>query len=186
MSPRKQRQAVTPAPPPRPRGPGKFGRFAAARGEGVRRYDRLLLKAAAGVAGLTAIVVLFAVTFSFGGRAPQAQPLTLPAATQTGAQATATPRPPVVLTGIGAGRSEGFNLQPGPVKFTMKHEGKAAFTVRLEDSQGLPAGGAAGLGSELTNSVGAFSGEKSTAVSSLGAYRVSVTADGPWQITVQQ
>jgi hypothetical protein len=132
------------------------------------------------------VVLLFAVTFNVGGRQPQAQPLTLPAATQGAGAAIATPRPPVVLTGEGARRSESFSLQPGPVKFTMKHEGKAAFTVRLEDSQGLPAGGAAGLGSELTSSVGAFSGEKSTTISSLGSYRLNVTADGPWQITVQQ
>lgn len=183
MSP-KRRKPVAIAPQPQSRPTSKFGRFATERGETVRRNERAIITAAAVIAGVVLVWIMLAALFS--GRSPQVQPIALPAVTETGPAATATPRPPTLVTGSGTRPSESFLLQSGPVKFTMKHEGKAAFTVRLEDTQGNPAGGAAGLGSELTNSVGAFIGEKSTTMSSPGTYRLQVTADGPWQILIQQ
>ena len=179
----KGRKPVASAPPPPARATSKFGRFAAQRGEAVRRNERVIIRAAMVIAGVAVVWVVLASLF--GERSPQVQPLVLPAVTQAGQAAAATPRPPILVTGVGTRPSESFLLQSGPVKFTMKHEGKAAFTVRLEDSQGNPAGGAAGLGSELTNSVGAFIGEKSTTISGPGSYRLHVTADGPWQILIQ-
>lgn len=151
----------------------------------MQRWERWAAVGAASAAVLLAAGAL-AVWLDVGSPSPPVQAVTLPQATATAAAPTPTPRPPIELSGAGNSITETFLLQPGAVRATMVHEGKAIFTVRLEDAQGNPAGGVGGLGSELANAVGPFRGEKTTHLNSLGTYRLSVTADGPWRVTLRQ
>ena len=148
----------------------------------------------AGIAGAAVLLLIagMVVIAEPSAPKPQAGGPTPPAATGERtptapvAQASPTPRAPIVLAGTGRKQTEPFALQSGAVRATMKHEGKQAFTVTLQDQQGNPAGGAGGLDAQLANAVGAWSGEKTTYVPSLGNYRLDVAADGAWQITLQQ
>jgi hypothetical protein len=186
----KRRKPLRTTRSPKPKQPSRFARFTQARSAGAGRA-RLVVGGIAGVAVLLLMAGLVVIAEP-GPAKPPGGAVTPPAATaeravaSPAAQVSPTPRAPIVLSGTGRKQTEPFTLQSGAVRATMKHEGRQAFTVTLQDQQGNPAGGAGGLDAQLANAVGPWSGEKTTYVPSLGNYRLDVVADGAWQIALQQ
>lgn len=99
---------------------------------------------------------------------------------------TPTPRTAQVLSGAGNQTTEDFNLTSGEARFVMSHKGREAFVVRLLDQAGRPAGGLEGLASELANTIGAWNGDRQVPIAATGRYKLQVTADGAWEVRVQQ
>ena len=96
------------------------------------------------------------------------------------------PRPAQVLSGTGNQTTEEFNLTAGDARFVMSHKGREAFVVRLLDQAGRPAGGIEGLASELANTIGTWNGDRQVPIPTSGRYKLQVTADGAWEVRVQQ
>ena len=96
------------------------------------------------------------------------------------------PQPePVIFRGIGDSATKVFTLTSGLATFEMHHSGSSNFAVWLYDTNGK----AVDL---LANEIGAYSGTALEGVhadsmdAAPGTYLLEVTADGAWEITVQQ
>jgi hypothetical protein len=86
--------------------------------------------------------------------------------------------PPIVLKGTGA-RVETVNLsKDSPAVVAALHRGTSNFVLELVSPGG---------GSELlVNEIGNYSGEVAYADAAAGRYRLRVTADGQWTVTISQ
>ncbi|MEA3238683.1 MAG: hypothetical protein U9Q94_02750, partial [Candidatus Bipolaricaulota bacterium] len=97
-----------------------------------------------------------------------------------------SPQPePVTLSGTGDSATEVFTLTEGLATFEMHHSGSSNFAVWLYDTNGK----AVDL---LANEIGPYSGTALEGVQAdsmaavPGTYLLEVTADGAWEITIQQ
>ncbi len=72
-----------------------------------------------------------------------------------------------------------FNLKPGLMTATMKHNGKSNFAVTLLNADGTPA-------DLLANVIGPFDGSKATGITRPGPYLFNIAADGDWNLDVKQ
>ena len=95
------------------------------------------------------------------------------------------PRPPVTFSGHANSLTASFLLSEGLATFEMRHSGSSNFAVWLNSA----AGGHVDL---LVNVIGSYSGTALVGIGSAslgvssGAYVLSVSADGDWEIKVRQ
>ncbi|MBA3416499.1 MAG: hypothetical protein H0U10_14860 [Chloroflexia bacterium] len=97
-----------------------------------------------------------------------------------GSLPSSTMAPEVELfEGNGDGVSDTFTLVPGVAVFSLSHEGSANFAVLLYDEQGE-------IVDLLVNTIGSFGGSAAIGLPEGGEYIANITADGPWQIEIDQ
>lgn len=85
---------------------------------------------------------------------------------------------PVTLNGMGRIASQGpFNLTAGERVFTVTHNGRSNFGVRLLRSD-------RSFDGQVVNVIGAYQGNHPYQVRRSGQYYVEVQADGAWTISV--
>ena len=106
------------------------------------------------------------------------KPTTAPLHALTPTMAVAKP-PLHTVSGTGSQVTEPFPLERGLVVVRGTHSGKANFIAYLIDANGNRVGLAA-------NAIGEASSGKHARVTSGGAHRLNVTADGQWQFTIEQ
>ncbi len=86
----------------------------------------------------------------------------------------------IELSGAGQEATDPFDLEPGLAIFRMTHQGQNNFIVDLLDESGQSA---APMG--LVNQIGSFEGSYAQQVTA-GQHVLDITADGSWNITVEQ
>lgn len=87
--------------------------------------------------------------------------------------------PPFTLKGFGQKASEFFELDSGLTVFQMTHDGESNFAIWLRD----------GLGNRvelLVNEIGEFDGSTAVGIRRAGVYLLDISADGPWQVDIEQ
>ncbi|MCK4222094.1 MAG: PKD domain-containing protein, partial [Dehalococcoidia bacterium] len=92
---------------------------------------------------------------------------------------TSAPSPPQMYTGHGQEFSPFFTLNSGLTTFQLKHTGTSNFAVVLLDSQG-------DWVELLVNEIGSFDGSKAVSVDDSGIYLLDITADGNWDVSIEQ
>lgn len=97
----------------------------------------------------------------------------------TSPEATREPSEPIELSGVGQTASEPIRLTSGLATVKMKHSGESNFSIFLLDADG-------GKVELLVNEVGLFDGSKAFRVPSDGDYVLDLSADGAWEVTIQQ
>jgi hypothetical protein len=110
-----------------------------------------------------------------------------PLVTKASSPSTPVPEPkPIQLKGQGDDVSVKFVLEEGVSIITMNHDGKSNFIVQLINENG-------DLVDLLVNETGFFKGSEAIGVrkdnfigAKPGAYIVNVTADGNWEILIEQ
>jgi len=92
---------------------------------------------------------------------------------------SSAPSPPQTYTGHGQEFSPFFTLASGLTTFHMEHSGSANFIVWLLDDQG-------DWVDLLVNKIGSFDGSKAVSVDDSGIYLLDITADGNWDVSIEQ
>ena len=138
------------------------------------------------------IVVLYLVAAFLIGGSGSAAPTPSGARAAGGPQAAAAtpdaPRAkmePIQLNGTGK-RVADATLPTGLLRIHMQHNGAGHFAVKIMDTQGNSLSRAGLSDSLLANAVGTYTGEKAVKVDRAGPFVFDVSADGDWQIYIQQ
>jgi len=84
-----------------------------------------------------------------------------------------------MYTGHGQEFSPFFTLNSGLTTFQLKHTGTSNFAVVLLDSQG-------DWVELLVNEIGSYDGSKTVSVDDSGIYLLDITADGNWDVSIEQ
>lgn len=98
---------------------------------------------------------------------------------QDGPKEELKPSEPILLTGVGQQASKQFELLAGLATVKLTHDGTSNFAVWVFDSMGERI-------ELLVNETGIFDGSKAFSVPADGKYLLDVSADGAWQVTIQQ
>jgi hypothetical protein len=101
-----------------------------------------------------------------------------PAESQSCTQQIVEPQP-ITLSGAGKEVTSRFRLEKGLSVFNMKHEGSSNFILWLMDTFGQNK-------ELLANEIGSFQGSTALGITSAGDYVMDITADGSWNIRVEQ
>ncbi len=83
------------------------------------------------------------------------------------------------FSGTGQKATSLFSLNSGLAVFQMTHTGQSNFIVYLLD-------GAGDLVDVLVNEIGSFDGSKAAQAPTTGNYILDISADGNWEITIEQ
>ncbi len=89
------------------------------------------------------------------------------------------PREPIVLSGTGQQAPDPVELVAGLATVKMKHSGESNFSIWVLDKY-------ADRVELLVNEIGPFDGSKAFQVPADGKYTLDISADGPWEVTIQQ
>ncbi|MFF9196826.1 hypothetical protein ACF09L_16630 [Streptomyces sp. NPDC014779] len=174
-------------PPEQPRGGGS--RTPAGSGQPQRKPSippaqgrrRGWLWGGLGALGLVAVVLGVSVVANRGTQetAASTQPTTQAAEALSQPSPSPSTIPPIRLSGRGQRASETFTMTEGLGIFRSKCSGCSAnFIVELLDSSGQTK-------DVLVNAIGSYDGSKAVGLDA-GRYRLNVTADAAWSITITQ
>lgn len=90
-----------------------------------------------------------------------------------------TPSEPITLSGAGQTATDLIELTSGLATVKMKHSGESNFIITVLHQSGDRI-------ESLVNEIGFFDGSKAFQVPSSGKYLLDVSADGPWEVSIQQ
>lgn len=88
------------------------------------------------------------------------------------------PKEPIVLTGNGQQATELFTLDKGLIRFKISHAGEGHFAIWLMDDAGNDI-------ELLVNTIGSFDGSKAVKINKNGQYLLNVSAEGPWNVSIE-
>lgn len=91
----------------------------------------------------------------------------------------AEPLDPVTLSGTGQTATDPVELIAGLTTVKIKHSGEGHFSIWVLDESGENV-------ELLVNETGFFDGSKAFQIPSNGKYVLDVSADGPWEVVIQQ
>lgn len=86
---------------------------------------------------------------------------------------------PIFLSGTSQQATQKFRLEKGLSIFNMQHTGTSNFAIWLMDSSGQRA-------DLLVNEIGSFDGSKVEGIETAGDYILDISADGSWNVNIQQ
>lgn len=149
----------------------------------TQQYDKRTLIIVGSIIGAIVLSVIF---YQAGYSAGVASAPTESQTTQTVTEDSITesepepePRELITLTGTGQQAAGPVELVSGLATVKLKHTGDSNFSIWVLDKNGDNV-------ELLVNEIGSFDGSKAFQVPNDGKYTLDVSADGPWEVTIQQ